>query len=422
MNNHYPSPSFDEQTASLLTPQGRGAISTIRLNGDCRFIDAATPSLFHATNSKPLGDQPIGRVLFGRWGSYIKEDIVVCRIDEHTTEIHCHGGDAAAARILGDLEALGCRIETWQQLMATLGGRFDAEALEALTRASTSRVADILLEQQSGLLRSAIGEIRDRLSHWLVEPENDRKTQSSPLPQRGGTNGETAPESDTVCQDIACQDIADRIDALLGWSDFGLHLTAPWSVVLAGRPNVGKSSLINVLVGFARSIVYDRPGTTRDVVTVETAFDGWPVQLSDTAGIYQAAEPLESAGIDRARSTLAATDCRILLIDTSRPPHEDDHRLLQAWPGAILVAHKCDLPNIWGAEIPTGAFPVSSLTGEGIEALAEILLAALIPKIPDPGTPIPFTQRQVNLLEQAREALGQNAKATCLAVLDECLG
>ena len=83
------------------------------------------------------------------------------------------------------------------------------------------------------------------------------------------------------------QAAAARIREWLAWEDFGLHLTRPWNVVLAGRPNVGKSSLINALLGYTRSIVFDQPGTTRDVVTAATAIDGWPIELSDTAGLRE---------------------------------------------------------------------------------------------------------------------------------------
>jgi tRNA modification GTPase len=176
-------------------------------------------------------------------------------------------------------------------------------------------------------------------------------------------------------------------------------------VVIAGRPNVGKSSLINALVGFSRSIVYDRPGTTRDVVTAETALDGWPIRFSDTAGLRNEGDAIEMAGMERARATLATADCRILVFDTSREPHADDRRLLAEWPDAIQVAHKSDLPAIWGDAELDSALRVSSVVGTGMDELAEQLVSRLIPQVPAVGTAVPVCRRQVELLELARSKL-----------------
>jgi tRNA modification GTPase len=368
-------------TAALLTPPGRGAVATIQLNGGGGIIDAVPP-LFRAANGKPLAAQPINRVCFGHWGEEPAEEVVVCRVSDRVTEINCHGGSAAVARILGDLEARGCRIETWQESLRASGSLLDAECTEALTQALTLRTADILLEQQSGLLRSAIEELR------------------------------------TLASDEALR----RIDEMLRWARFGRHLTQPWQVVLCGRPNVGKSSLINALVGYTRSIVYHQPGTTRDVVTAETAFDGWPVELSDTAGIRDQADELESAGIDRAQRRLAEADLRIIVLDTSQPPHEDDRQLLTAWPDALIVAHKSDLPNVWGGELPQGALIASSKTGEGIEKLVETIPQRLVPEVPPPGTATPVTQRQVELLYAAAEALRSERSSEYVTALERCVG
>src|SRR5262249_44905395 len=154
--------------------------------------------------------------------------------------------------------------------------------LHALSRATTLRTAAILWEQASGVFESAI-----------------RKLRSS------------------VAADVSAA--AAEMRAWLARVDFGLHLTSPWSVVLVGRPNVGKSSLINAILGYTWSIVFDEPVTTRDVVSASTAIDGWPIELYDVAGLRESDDPLEAAGIERARQKLETTDLSIYLIDVSQP-------------------------------------------------------------------------------------------------------
>ncbi len=103
-------------TAALFTPRGRGAVSTIRFEGECRHLDSANSPLFRAANGKPLSQQTIDHVVFGHWGpDDATEEVVLCRTSEETVEIHCHGGDVAVGRILNDLELIGCRILTCQQ-------------------------------------------------------------------------------------------------------------------------------------------------------------------------------------------------------------------------------------------------------------------------------------------------------------------
>ena len=124
---------------------------------------------------------------------------------------------------------------------------------------------------------------------------------------------------------------AARLRELVGWTDFGCHLSEPWQVVILGRPNVGKSSLLNALAGFQRAIVFDEPGTTRDVVSTEIAIDGWPVRLLDTAGIRQGETELERAGIALAREQARSADLRLLVVDASQPLLPED-RALAATP------------------------------------------------------------------------------------------
>ncbi len=369
-------PSASQPIAARLTPGGRGAVATVRFRGDCRLLDSGDPPLFVAANGRPVCDQQTGRIVFGCWTGAVNEDVVLCRVDDETIDIHCHGGDAASRRILADLESRGCAIATWQQMIDSPCPQLDAECLAALVRATTVRTAGILLEQQCGLLKSTVRRLLD-------EPR------------------------------------LDSLRELLRWADFGLHLSEPWNVVLAGRPNVGKSSLINALVGYSRSIVYHEPGTTRDVVTIETAFEGWPVRLIDTAGIREGADPLEQAGIARARAQVANADCRLLLLDTSEPPRDEDRQLLAEWPQALVVAHKCDLRDAWGENLPVTALKVSSLSREGVEKLAEQIVTRLIPEVPSPGTAVPISARQVPLLKTALLALEQQDIVAYRAALEQ---
>ncbi|MFN0052222.1 MAG: GTPase [Planctomycetales bacterium] len=365
-------PTLD--SAALLTPRGRGAVATIRLQGAAALLDAPGGALFAAANGQPLSQQPIGRIVFGNWGEAPAEAVVVCRRDEGTVEIHCHGGEAAAARILRDLESVGCPACSWMDQETHRLGQLTTECLEALSRSRTQRTADILLDQYLGALSGAIDAIR--------------AAADSEAP------GELA-------QTIAL------MDELLAWGEFGLHLTEPWNVVLTGLPNAGKSSLLNALLGYDRAIVLDQPGTTRDVVTAEIALQGWPVRLADTAGIREPVDEIESAGIDRARTQLSQADCAIIVLDTSRPPAPGDWELLRVWPEALVVAHKADLPDVWGAAVPTRAVRVSSLTASGLAELEAAILARLAPRVPEPGKGVTVTLRQLQWLQAAREAAEQ---------------
>ncbi|MGQ0636006.1 MAG: GTPase [Planctomycetaceae bacterium] len=489
-------------TAALLTPRGRGAVATVRLIGDMTLLDRAAPPLFRAANGREVSGQPAGNLVFGHWGAGAGEEVVLCRRDEATLEIHCHGGDAAARRILDDLGALGCRCVSWQEQMEIDSGRFATECFDALSRAPTAPTAEILWNQQSGVLREALEALRaltadvahehttrnveglDELKSPIRNPKSEigpsppglplplvstQLTNSAqeacvpslpPLRGKGwgwGGEHELTPETTPAPDPSPVEGegrgtsldmnapwlrggdahgasprvldgqtgrtaLVARLDELLSWAGFGRHLTQPWRVVVCGRANVGKSSLINALLGYPRSIVYDEPGTTRDVITAETAWQGWPVQLADTAGFRAAEGEIEAAGIARAQKQLAQADGRIVVLDVSRPGDAEDLRLLSDWPDALVVAHKCDLPDLWQGSLPPRALRVSSLTGEGVAALGEQVAVRLVPRVPLAETAVPICDRQIDLLTLAREAAlaGEFARVGCL--LDELLG
>ncbi|QDU39160.1 tRNA modification GTPase MnmE [Maioricimonas rarisocia] len=364
--------------AAVMTPSGRGAVATILVEGDPSPLDGVSPPVFLAANGKPINSQPIGRICYGQWGVEPGESVVVCRKAPDQLEVHCHGGRAAIDRILTDLAALGWQTHTGHapSTLSTL----DRECAEALMRATTRRTAAVLLEQQSGLLRSTVEE--------LLQHSGDEATL--------------------------------QLEELLRWGRFGLHLTQPWRVALIGRPNVGKSSLINALLGYTRSIVYDQPGTTRDIVTGETAFDGWPVELCDTAGLRAAEESLEAQGISKAREILETADLRLILLDRSEPIPPEDVELIATWPESLVVINKVDLPPAW-TELEHPSVTVSATTGEGIDDLARQMMQRLIPEVPSEGTAIPVAARQISRLQEAARAFSENDREAFEVAILRCL-
>jgi tRNA modification GTPase len=342
-----------------LTPLGRAALSSVFVCGP-RAAEIIGTLFLPAARRVP----DIGRIAFGHWKVKSGEEVVVCRRGEDEFEIHCHGGTAAVTAIVADLVHAGCRPGDADRWL----GRFSddpiaRDAYAALTKARTERTAGILLDQLNGALRRELTEIVENLNA-----------------------GETA----------AAQ---QRLGALLERGDVGLHLTRPWQVVIAGRPNVGKSSLINALVGYQRAIVYDQPGTTRDVVTSATAFDGWPVELSDTAGLRATADRLEAAGIGAAERRIAAADLQVLVFDQAAPWTDADQRLVDAWPAALHVCNKCDLP---AAGNPVrDPIMTSAVRGTGLPALLREIVKRLVGQWPDEQLPVPFTPEQISAIRSA---------------------
>jgi tRNA modification GTPase len=353
----------------LLTPTGRGAVATLVVEGP--LATAAVESWFRpAAPGKTLRDFACGRIVFGRWCNG-GEEIVACRTGNQQVELSCHGGRLAAQRIERDLVQRGCRSLDWADWLHV--GReagsdtIEAEARIALAQARTERTAGILLDQLQGALRREMTAIGD-----LVSAHPDQVRQ--------------------------------RLQILLDRSALGLHLTTPWRIVLAGRPNVGKSSLINALVGYTRAIVFDQPGTTRDVVTATAAIDGWPVELADTAGLQNPADTLEAAGIKRARAQMTAADVLLLVFDLTRPWTREDATLLSQWPQAIPVFSKLDLLRAESDSRPRG-LETSAVTRQGIDELLRKIASRLVLDPPAPGSAIPFTDRQVRLLQEWRTSL-----------------
>lgn len=356
----------DLTTVTILTPPGRGAVASISVEGATAV--ELVEQCFSAASGRKLTDVPVRRVVFGRWqtGNEIGEDLVVCRTAADRIEIHCHGGTAAVQAIVQSLVDAGARCrspEEWADQHEP--DVIAAEARLTLAAAKTERTALILLDQYRGALRREVEDIFACLKR-----------------------GETAPA-------------LQRLRLLSQRSSVGQHLTQPWRVAIIGPPNVGKSSLMNALVGYSRSIVFDQPGTTRDIVRAETAFDGWPVELVDTAGLRESEDAIETAGVERAQQTMAAADLILRVSDSTEvngdsPPLEHGRE--------IAVYNKVDLPSDRDS-FPWPGIKVSATAGQGLPLLIQTIIQSLVGVAPSSGDAVPFTLRQIAWLITAEQAV-----------------
>ncbi len=340
-----------------LTPPGRGAVASLHIEGP-GALDAVARH-FTSRSRRPVVDFPLGRIVVGHFGG---EQIVLTRHSDHAIELHCHGGLAAVARIEEILVSDGCRRISWQEWIARQEpDPLAAAARVALAEARTTRTAAILLDQYRGALGRALDEIEASL-------------------QAGSK-----------------QTAREQIEALLAHAATGLHLTRPWQVVVAGPPNVGKSSLINAIAGYHRAIVHSTPGTTRDVVGLQTAMEGWPVEIFDTAGLRETAEEIELAGIDLARQKIVAADLVVLVFDNSLPWSAEDQALAESHPAALLLYNKSDLPR--ASESRPAGMEVGAMHPTGIDELCREIAGRLVPHPPPPGAAVPFELEQIERLK-----------------------
>jgi tRNA modification GTPase len=353
----------DTTWVSCLTPPGQGALGTLGLHGPTAW--ALARALFRPRSggelpaTPALGSFRLGRVAEGTGDGLGDEVVLAVKTVEPTTlEIHCHGGRVVVGVLQELFTARGARACGWDDwLRRTTADPLQAEAAVALTRATTARTAAILLDQHAGALRRVLS---------------------------------------VACAALDRGDLAaalTEMKALHAQAALGQHLTRPWRLVVAGAPNVGKSSLVNALAGFERCVVADTPGTTRDVVTTRIALDGWPVELVDTAGLRDGGAALEGQGMALARAEAANADLVLWLLDGSALP---------VWPeidraNVRCVVNKADLPAAWSAD---PAWPrVSARTGLGLAELVATVAAWLVPAAPPAEAAVPFTTAQATAVE-----------------------
>jgi len=361
-------------TCALLTPKGRGAVAVIAVSGT--GAQTSIEAEFQTASGKPYSQTAPRKIVYGLWRSS-GEDLVVYRRNATEFEIHCHGGNTASTSILKTLSSRQIERISAHEFETNLHGLWKSETLEALSKATTERTATLLLHQYE-LLPQCI---------------------------------------EAVIADIESGEIQTAISKLADinrWANFGIHLTQPRSIVLCGRPNVGKSSLANAIVGFQRTIVHDVAGTTRDVISQLTAIDGWPVELSDTAGLRDSQNKIEAIGIQKAKSQIESADVKICVFDLSLPWGTDDQATLELVEPDLIVHNKCDLPSILSSDSkdnetasisrPAG-ISTSAASGTGIDHLIKQIGERLFEALPPADQAIPVSLAQADRLRTAEKLL-----------------
>jgi tRNA modification GTPase len=443
--------SSDDAAVRVLTAPGRGAVAVVEVRSPCggHWIDRH----FRSRSGLQAATAEVNRILYGHWGN---EDLVIVRTSTEVWEIHCHGGQAAVTGILRSLEeARGhsgdAALEVTDRVMRQSDGRSTVGEPESSVQNTSGDHQTSILDAE---IRSILIRTRTRTTAALVLQQADGILQRT-------LSAIVSESSDTRRR--------ERVNELLNRESIGLHLISPWRVLVLGPPNAGKSSLVNALVGFDRSIVFDQPGTTRDLIEVETVLRDWTFLFLDSAGIHEAtADEIELEGMQRALAAIHDADACLLVEDAaplspSSVTHDPNQHKAESVLSLISrssdtfhkpiarVLNKCDLlseeemkrlssrthnfptgpdsasgPNRTPSsssdevrELPT--FLVSAQQGLGLKQLTEWLIQTLMTEIPKPGMAIPLPGRILNALHQLRDATDPQSKQSALDALQQLL-
>jgi tRNA modification GTPase len=350
--------------AAISTPMGEGGIAVIRLSGDMSLAVAET--VFQSKTK--LSEVPTHTVHYGHIVDPASKErveealVTVMRAPrsftmEDVVEVSCHGGLVSVRKVLELLLQSGARLAEPGEFTkrAFLNGRIDltqAEAVIDLIRSKSDRAFKVALKQVEGSLSKRIKALRYKLVELMAHievnidyPEHDVEELTSAHIQ---TN---------------TRDAIVEIESLLRSASQGKILREGIVTAIVGRPNVGKSSLLNALAQENKAIVTDIPGTTRDVIEEFVTVNGIPLKLLDTAGIRETSDVVEQIGVSRSRGALEDADMVLLVLNAAEPLHEDDYKLLEELKNkqTIVVVNKTDLPMQLDLNIIRNAIPEERL-------------------------------------------------------------
>ncbi len=382
-----------------------GAIAVLRVSGP------GACGVMHALTGKALTPRMLTYAPLRYSGEHLDDSMAVwfpapnSYSGEDMLELHCHGGIGTVRRVSEALLDLGARPAEGGEFTkrAFLNGKMDLTQAEA--------VMDLINAQADSSLRAALHQLGGSIGRML------RATEETILDARSAVEA-TIDYPDETEEDVYAalpqqiEDAIREIDGLLSHSQQGRFLREGVRTVILGRPNVGKSSLFNALLGEDRAIVTSVAGTTRDVLDERTAWNGVSVRLMDTAGLREASDEAESIGIDRARRALHYADLLLIVLDGSVPLTPEDDALLEETRAfrRIVISNKSDLGTV------AADLAVSCKTGEGLETLKTRITS--VAGTGELDTTCITNLRHIRALEAARQALMHASSQTepdCIA-------
>ncbi len=407
---------YQDTIAAISTPLGEGGIGIVRLSGkEARSI--AEKVFCGRLSHRRLN---YGHIIDPESGEIIDEVLTCYMAAPHTytrediVEINCHGGPLPLQRILHLVLRCGARLAQPGEftLRAFLNGRIDlaqAESVLDIVRAKTQASLRMAIQALEGRLSAAVKAIRSQLMSALAYL----------------TARIDFPEDEVEPQDILqpLKEALSNLRQLIATADHGIVYRQGVRAAIVGRPNVGKSSLLNQLLRQDRSIVTPIPGTTRDTIEEVVNLQGVPFILMDTAGIIQSKDLVESLGVERSRRAIEQADLILLVIDISEPIMEADRRIIALIGDrpALIVANKCDLPRQASLEeLRWEKVFTSALSGEGLAELEERMVnLALGGKVFVSDALVVNNPRHKSALERAERNLNQALSDIATAMPDD---
>ena len=402
----------NDTICAVATGMGQSAIGIIRISGP----EAITVADKLFRGRKKLSEMPSFTAAFGRiYDGETKMDEIIALVmkrphtytTEDTVELDCHGGPLVMKRVMELLIKEGVRPAEPGEFTkrAYLGGRIDmtgAEAVMDVINAENDMALQSSLEQLSGSLRKAITELRDKILYETAFIES-----AIDDPENYSLDG----YSDKLIGTI--DDIAGSIDKLILTGDEGRIIKEGIRTAIVGRPNVGKSSIMNMLTGTERAIVTDIEGTTRDTLEEYITFGGMTLKLIDTAGIRETEDAVEKIGVDRAIESMNQADLVMLVLDSSDSLNENDIRLIEMIRDRkyIVLVNKSDMaPVLTDADLAgldkDKILQISAKNGEGFDLLRDRIKEMFFSKEIDFNNQVYITNvRHKASLIRAKESL-----------------
>src|ERR671925_726820 len=426
-------PTLDDTIAAIATPLGEGGLGVIRVSGSQAL--AIVRTVFRDRHGRAVEHWPSHRVRFGSMidpctGAKLDEVLVTYMraphsyTREHVVEISGHGGIGVMGRILEALVKAGARLAEPGEFTkrAFLNGRLDltqAEAVQDLINARTGKQAELALHQLNGELSKWVDELREELLDILVQVEAaiDFPEEEIELLRRDELGA-------------AIDGLRKKILAITATYNHGRLFREGARVCICGRPNVGKSSLLNALLGQERVIVTPVPGTTRDVIEESINIDGLPVVLWDTAGIRETTDEVEKFGVELSLRHLEKADAVVVVLDGSVSLTEDDRACLSRIENKksltvinkIDLAQKCSIEGVREIVGTKSILFVSATRGDGLKDLERYLRELLIGTEAEPQIVLTNVRHKNALIRGddaltcATSSLRENRPAECVAV------